>query len=376
MILNRDTFTVEIEKVVAGGEGLGRYDGRVVFVPFTCAGDVVRVKPRQIKKKFIKGDLVEILTPSPQRISPKCPHFTQCGGCDYQHISYDTQLQIKQNEVFEAFKKIGKIDLNEVPEIVASQEWGYRNRARLHLNKNKNGWSAGFKRYRSHDIEAIKNCPILVSEINTKISEQSWSKNDAPEVKLFGHSGSLYEGPKTFDLQLGDKNVFLSNQVFFQSNLSLLPSLIEFAIGGESGEVAMDLFSGVGLFSLYLQDSFKKVIAVEINKKCQSIAGNHLLDSVERYYKPVEDWVTHNNNMTVDLLLVDPPRQGIESSAMDHLKSIAAKKMVYVSCDPATMARDIAILQEGGYRLCDLKVFDMFPQTSHIEAVAKLEKNC
>ncbi len=373
--MNRDTFSVEIEKVVAGGEGLGRYDGRVVFVPFTCAGDVVRVKPRQIKKKFIKGDLVEILTPSPQRISPKCPHFTQCGGCDYQHISYSSQLQIKQNEVFEAFKKIGKIDLGTVPEIIASQEWEYRNRARLHLFKNKNGWSAGFKRYRSHAIEPIKKCPILVPEINEKINAESWNKIDAPEVKLFGHSSSLYEGPKVFDIEFGDKNIFLSNQVFFQSNLSLLPSLIEFAVGGEQGDVAMDLYSGVGLFSLYLQDSFKKVIAVEVNKKCQNIAGNHLRDSVERYYKPVEEWVTHNNNMTVDLLLVDPPRQGIESSAMDHLKRIDANKIVYVSCDPATMARDIAILQESGYGISDLKVFDMFPQTSHIETVAKLEKH-
>ncbi|MGL1936160.1 MAG: class I SAM-dependent RNA methyltransferase [Fibrobacterales bacterium] len=367
-------FTITIDSVATGGAGVGRLDGRAVFVPYTVPGDVCRVLAIKTKKRFIIAKLLEVVEPSAQRITPQCRHFTICGGCDYQHIAYDEQCRIKQQHIVDALERIGKLSLSFVPDVVASKPWHYRNRARLQITTKKGKRFAGFNKDQSNELVGIEECPVLCEPLEAHVLTHDWQEYPRSNVRLFSDGSDVIQHDDMFSISLLNKKVFLSNRVFFQSNLELLPQMISYVIDGVSGAVAMDLFSGVGLFALFLQDHFDRVIAVEINDKCQQIAEEHLEDHVERYYEPVEEWVKNNQETTVDFLLVDPPRQGVEVEAIEHILSIKPKLIVYVSCDPVTMARDLALLTKSQYEIIGMKGFDMFPQTSHIECVTKLKR--
>ncbi|MGL1902075.1 MAG: class I SAM-dependent RNA methyltransferase [Fibrobacterales bacterium] len=368
------TFTITIDSVATGGAGVGRLDGRAVFVPYTVPGDVCRVSAVKTKKRFMIAKLLEVIEPSSQRITPQCRHFTVCGGCDYQHIAYDEQCRIKQQHILDALERIGKISLSFVPDVVPSGPWHYRNRARLQIAKKKGKRVAGFNKDQSNEMVRVEECPVLCEPLEKHVLTYDWEEYPKSNVRLFSDGSDVIQHDDLFSISLLNKDVFLSNRVFFQSNLELLPQMISYAIEGASGAVAMDLFSGVGLFALFLQDHFERVIAVEIDDKCQKIAEKHLEEHVERYYEPVEKWVKDNRETAVDFLLVDPPRQGVDVETVNHILSVKPQLIVYVSCDPVTMARDLALLTESQYEVTDMKGFDMFPQTSHIECVAKLKR--
>ena len=367
-----ETIEVRIEKLVYGGDGFGRVDGQAVFVAGTAPGDLVRARVVERKKGFLRAEPVELLEPGPGRREPPCPLADRCGGCQLQHVDYATQVAAKGEFVREALVRIGRFDVQEPVRVHAlpEHELGYRVRATAHTARTREGRLFGFYGPRSHRIVDVPSCPLFVPELDAE-----WQRVRAEEPP---------RGATEVEVSAGDEATLdgvryqYGPGAFFQVNRHMLGALVQGAIGDDpGGRLAVDLYAGVGLFTIPLARRFERVVAVEGNRRAAEYARRNAEENgaanVDVVVEPVERWLSRAAP-GADLALLDPPRTGLGPGGAEALARLAPLRIVYVSCDPATLARDLSALVDAGYELDSVEAYDLFPQTFHVEAIARLTK--
>ena len=379
---------VTIEKIVPNGYGMAFAEGLTIFVSLAATGDKLRVRVREKKGKVAFAEIIEVLVPSPERTTPECQYFGICGGCDFQQMTYEAQLASKISIIQDCLSRIGKINFEgDIPIIPSPNPYGYRSRAQWHTDTRakKIGY---FKRY-SHNIVDVENCPILAEPLQKTLTnfrenlrwEQFWSNNVEIEAANADERVSIYsteiiEPTQDISFEVGENWYFYNAESFFQGNQFLVEKLIELAVSDATGENALDLFCGVGLFTLPLARKFKKVYGVESNGKAiefaQKNTDNARLANVELFTENVGEWLTENNPQDIDFVLLDPPRTGAERATIDALLKLKPTQISYVSCDPATLARDLRLLTVS-YTIESITAIDLFPQTHHVETVVRLK---
>jgi 23S rRNA (uracil1939-C5)-methyltransferase len=393
-------FEITVEKLVYGGEGLGRIEGRAVLAPFVLPGERARVRSVSEKPGVVRAGLLEVLAAAPERVAAPCPYFMRCGGCHYQHAPYQTQLTLKRAILEDQLRRIGKIAPPGEIAVVAAEPWGYRNRVQLHIAGGKLGYRAA----QSHKLCAIEGCPIASPAINAAIATLRGMLGDSRwprfvrQIELFTNETEMQlnvveaERPVArrffdwcaeritgllsgaLDYQAAGHTWRVSHGSFFQVNRFLTGKLVETALEGTEGQAALDLYAGVGLFSLALAERFGAVTAVESGAR----AAGDLRFNAERAGLAVcveqtdaEAWLEQLETAP-DFVLLDPPRPGIGKRMVERLAKLRPPRVGIVSCDPATLARDLAGLTAAGYRIDRLTLVDLFPQTYHLETVARL----
>jgi 23S rRNA (uracil1939-C5)-methyltransferase len=384
-----ELIETSIESLAAGGDGVGRLpDGRALFVPLTAPGDVVRVQVVLSKKRFARGTVVDVLEPSPDRVEPRCAVFGECGGCAWQHIAYSTQLRAKARILREALVRIGRFDLpDDLPLTASPQAYGYRNRARL-LQADV---AVGYRMRRSHRVCGIDRCPVLqpaleraLAKLAVDAARSKRAGSDALEWELLagddGTSRTFREGDSSggaVTMRAAEDRLRISAGVFAQGNALLLDALVR-AVANAAGRGAslVELFAGAGLLTLELSRRFDCVWALESGHRAVADLRFNLdaagRSNVEVCPGRVEQTLGSLAVARPDAVVLDPPRTGVPPAALDQLARLRPKRIVYLSCDPATLARDLARLRTEGYRLEHVEAFDLFPQTPHVEALTTL----
>ena len=397
-----DVIEVTTERLAYGGEAVARYDGLAVFIPFAAPREQLRVRITEQKKNFARAVIERVLEPSSFRREPPCPYFGTCGGCQLQHLTYEAQLESKVGFVRDALERIARIDWPREIKIRSAAEFGYRSRAQVKID-----WKArrvGFNRARSNAVCNVESCPILVPELDkalasVRVAVAEADGSEHPEsrfsqIEMAASDSGFALEPSTAGLPGGplrqvahDVLYTFGPSTFFQSNSHLLDCLIDEAVGphsddsGDSGELAIDLFAGVGLFTIQMAGSFKRVIGVESDPQSAKFAlenlGANEVTNVEFHTSSVEAWLKRyvdTKPAPPDLVLLDPPRTGAaESIAL--VAQLKASRITYVSCDPTTLARDLRALVDSGYELSRIAAIDLFPQTYHIETVVALRRH-
>lgn len=391
------THEVTIEKLVYGGDGLARIGAQTVFVPFAAPGDRLRVRITETGRNFARAVIEEILTPAPARRTPPCPHFGVCGGCQLQHLEYPAQLAAKAEFVRESLRRLGGIEWTGEIATLAAAEFGYRARAEIKVRRvDDEPPHIGYFRAGTHEVCEVNDCAILLPAANRELqrlrAEPELIPHGATRVYLTvgddgvivtpatGENGKAHEVDAlgTAQQRIGGFTYRFGVRSFFQSNRLLVEELVRTAVNERDGALAVDLYAGVGLFTLPLAQRFAQVIAVEGNRLAvahgsENVRANNVTnvryDSVS-----VEAWLKYKatEQPCPDLVLLDPPRAGAGAIVIERLAALAPPQLVYVSCDPATLARDLKLLVAYGYTLRALTVLDMFPQTFHVETVAEL----
>lgn len=425
-----------IEKLVYGGDGLARLAtderGRrkTVFVPFVLEGEQVDATVVQQKSEFARARVRRVLQPSPARVEPSCPYFLRCGGCHYQHAGYEHQLEIKATILKETLARIAKLQLETELQIHPSPPWNYRNRTRMRLRSQP--FAIGYYRFGSHSLLPAEECPISSPLINralgacwelgraSKIPEtigeieffanvedtqlvlQLFVPESAARAPLKEFSAALAEmlpatagvvslcaepaahAPRTEALPQivqgageltyhSHHDYRVSAGAFFQVNRYLTDKLVEIVTRDLNGRTALDLYAGVGLFAVPLARSFERVIAVESSQISHSDLQYNSPENVKAVHATTEQYLQRSIN-TPDLVVVDPPRGGLGEAVAQALGRLQALRLTYVSCDPATLARDLRVLSAAGYAIEQAHLVDLFPQTFHLESVLQLVK--
>jgi len=378
-----------IEKLVYGGDGLARHDGQVVLVPFVLPGETVRAQVTRAKNDLLRGRLVSVVSPASQRAEPLCPYFLRCGGCHYQHASYEAQLAQKKAILLDVLRRIGGIEYSEEVAVVAAEPWHYRNRVQLHVA----GGRIGYFEAGSHALVAIEHCPIASPKLNECIAvlarEVARLRPFEATLELFTNENDVQfnlrdRAPRPFVSLLRSLGVStpieygglrVSRGTFFQVNRFLTQGLLEAALGESGGRWAMDLYAGAGLFTLPLARRFEQVTAVDDAASAfRDLEHNASAAGILNLQTHNETAQAHLMTVTAapDLLIADPPRTGLGKLGVRELVRIRAARLTIVSCDPATLARDLKPLLAAGYRIAALTLMDLFPQTAHFETIAKL----
>jgi 23S rRNA (uracil1939-C5)-methyltransferase len=375
------SLSLTIEKLIPGGEGLARHDGRVVFVPGVLPGEEVTVEITEAKKDFARARVIEIQTASPDRVTPACPVAGSCGGCDWLHIDPAAQARHKIELVRDSLRRLGGFDRPDL-EIVTGSPFGYRNRIQAHTDGSG---AFGFLERGGHGFVPVKSCPVAHASLQPLLAGGTLSRQ-TDRLLAFGfndESGNPHfaredKNPSAeINVTILDKKIRFPLKGFFQSNIEMMEKLIPYALEGLSGKVALDLYAGVGVFGAFLKDHFERVVCIEFNRGALRYAKHNVPgDDNEFLMEAVEHVVELRGNPLAqeraDAAVIDPPREGLDKAVRAWLRDQPVTNLVYVSCNPVTLARDLKELLSGPYELSDLKVFDFYPQTSHIEAVAKL----
>lgn len=381
----KEILNLEIETIAFGGHGVGRADGLVVFVPFTAPGDIAKIEITARRKKYARGRVREIIRPSPHRTTPLCPYFGRCGGCAYQHITYEVQLKIKQTQILETYARIGGISDAPACGIIASPAtYAYRGKARLHVVYTDGKLKLGFMDISGGRVVDIGRCEIVDETINEQLglARSAEESQSMPDEMIFWSSphGNFKDGVSRFVM---GKEFSVPHDGFFQANLHLTGRLVE-----EVGRLftrtpratVMDACCGVGLFSIALAPACRKMIGVEINKNsvahARKNALRHNIANADFICADLQDVLKshHQCKEPLDLAILNPPRTGLSAETLGMLGKMGIPDIIYISCDPATQARDVRFLMEKGYSLVFLQPLDMFPQTQHVEVIAFLQK--
>jgi 23S rRNA (uracil1939-C5)-methyltransferase len=419
---------ITIEKLVYGGDGLAHYDGSTVFVPFVLPAERVAAVEVEHNKKFVRARLERLLEAAPERAEARCPHYGRCGGCHYQHIPYEAQLQFKTGILRETLHRIGRIDWTGEIAIHPSPPWGYRNRAQWKVRPLAGtGSSLGIGYFRAHSTALcpVEDCAILsplllktLLGLRSALAEKALPRelreleaftgaNDRrllltarfagfpsarqrlhdtfrrllPEVHsvlLEDTEGGRMEldGPGYVESEVEGVSYRVGHMSFFQVNRFLVTALArEVAQLAAGGKLALDLFAGVGLFSVPLAKRFERVVAVESNpaaaRDLESNASNQ--GTIQIRNVEVEAFLKKWRE-TPDLVVLDPPRVGLAQEMIHHLARLGPPLILYVSCEPPTLARDLAAFNKAGYEISGAHLFDLFPQTFHIESVITLSR--
>ncbi|MBB5318219.1 23S rRNA (uracil(1939)-C(5))-methyltransferase RlmD [Tunturibacter empetritectus] len=428
---------LQIEKAIYGGAGLAhRTDGESVFVPFVLPGELAEVQIQQHKKNFEEASLLQVLKDSEDRVQPACPHFGECGGCHYQHAQYPAQVKMKASILQEALERAGLSALPEIQSHTAAA-WAYRNRMRLRIEEVDSILRAGYNRRGTNEFLAIQECPITVpllwraaqsllqvatentavkrwlgnaveAEFFTTADEKRlqmtvFVRKDQPGLaslcdhmkqfvpELVGAGTSLLKlagpqrqvqkprpleswGAQGLSYPAGNEDYWVSRGAFFQVNRFLIEELVRIVATNRIGQLAWDLYAGVGLFSRALAKTFQQVVAVEA-------AATDLISSFKGTgRRAVEATTVEFLRQAVvqrerpQLIVVDPPRVGVGAEVCSLLARVSAPELVYVSCDPVTLARDLKMLLDAGYKLEELHLVDLFPQTFHLETIVVLRR--
>jgi 23S rRNA (uracil1939-C5)-methyltransferase len=403
-------FGIRLEKLTYGGDAMGRLeDGRAVFVPFGLPGERVRLRLTEEKRNFARGVIVEILEASPLRIVPRCKHFGVCGGCHYQHLPYEEQLKAKTDILRDQLTRIGKIENPPVREMAASRgPWNYRNHVQFHLTE---GGKLGYMRAQIPEVFAITEChlpegvlnaiwPQLEFEPGTNLERVSLRAGkdydsmlvlesispEAPDLEIeacisvthvFEENTVVIAGNDHIIISVLGRDFRVSAASFFQVNTAMAEEMVRHLLDHlpthPSGTL-LDVYCGVGLFSAFFAPKCERVVGIESSPSaCEDFALNlDQFDNVELYEGPAEEvlpaLVEQIGNLSYTIL--DPPRAGLEKRVVDGLLALNPGMIAYVSCDPSTLARDAARLIRGGYHLQDVRPFDVFPQTYHIESIS------
>jgi tRNA/tmRNA/rRNA uracil-C5-methylase (TrmA/RlmC/RlmD family) len=382
-------FTLRIDKLVPNGFGIGFADGKTVFVSLAAKGDLVRVREWEKRKNIVFAEIVEILEPSPDRVEPRCEHVGVCGGCNFQHLSYAAQLSAKTAIIEDCLRRIGRFDLDVPVEMIGSPDpFGYRGRVEWHLDPERR--SFGYFKRGSHDMVDVERCPVLVDELQSALTQfrgtVDWDllMDSAPSIEAAAASGKvsiftdeILAPTEEISFSAAGETYFYDARTFFQGNPSLIGELIETAVGGAEGECALDLFCGVGLFTLPLARRFKRVIAVESNERSvgylKKNAKHAGLGNIEIDEATVSQWMADcDGECRADFVLLDPPRSGGDKLALERIVEFTPATVSYVSCEPATLARDLRFLCDAGYNIRSITALDLFPQTHHVETVVRL----
>lgn len=362
---------LKAEKFAQGGRSVGHLeDGRVVFIDGLFPGEEGEIQIVEEKKDYCSAKALSVSVPSPARRKSPCQFSAQCGGCPWIELEYDAQIKAKVELVKELFSDFPDAKFEEP---VTGPELGYRSRARFQYKIRNGKASLGFCAESSNTSVEITNCPIADKNLNDLIANpprlNAWELKNQELSCITTDDGVLYD-EKTGWITIGNRRLPVSNRVFFQSNPILLPKLIDYVVSLTQGPSVMDLYSGVGTFSAFLEDRFD-VTAVEINKHCLSLAKQHLKNT--RFFtSPVEKW--NPKTTKVDTVIVDPPRVGLDKAVPQMIASWKPERIIYVSCYPPTQHRDIRRLVELGYKAQSIKLFDFYPQTPHVETVILMSR--
>lgn len=370
-VVGRKT-NLRITDIAFGGEGVARLDDFVVFIPFVLVGEEVEAEITEVKKNFARAKLVRVLTPSPDRVQAPCPYFGGCGGCQYQHIAYEAQLRIKHKQVADLFERIGKIPREVVsPVAPCPQPYGYRNRImiRSQWNKPEQKLNIGFVRWDCGLVEDIEECKIAEPAINEQIKHVRAHPPPKGGIKVV--------------LRIPPENWDVPRDSFFQNNFFLLPELVNTARAFlERGKARhlVDLYCGVGFFGIELAEVVESFVGVEYDqqaiKSARRNAALHQRNNGEFISAKVEEALPDllkRFSPGATSLLLDPPRKGCPRELLELLRRERPSQIIYVSCHPATMARDLNVLcADGVFNLLQVVPLDMFPQTQHVECVAEL----
>lgn len=404
--MEQNIFNLEITSIANGGEGIGRLpDGRIVFVPFTIPGETARVRTVESKKGFVRGEVVEILSSVPERIKPRCRHFGVCGGCHLQHMDYNTQLFHKAGILQDVLSRVGGIHGIKVQPVVSSpSQWEYRNQVQYHLDQNG---KPGYHRQLSNETIPIVECflpyPSLVEiRNNLDLDPQAGIKRvtvragmeDDMMIILEGDSSEIPEmeidlpysvvhqsaagsitlaGSDFIQVRIKERIFKVSAGSFFQVNTTLAEKMVDHVLSIiPPGKLAcvVDVFCGVGLFSAFLAEKAKRLIGIESNHMaCSDFVEN--LDAYDHIelYEGLSDNILPGLEVHPDMVIVDPPRAGIGAVTLDALARMGQERLIYISCDQATLARDSSRLVSKGFRIEQITPFDLFPQTHHIESI-------
>jgi tRNA/tmRNA/rRNA uracil-C5-methylase (TrmA/RlmC/RlmD family) len=386
----KDRVTIKIESIAFGGDGVGRIDNFVAFVPFSAPGDELEIEITQLKKKFLRGKILKIIKPSPTRVRPLCCYYEKCGGCCYQHLDYKHQLEIKKRQVGDAFRKIGKIVSPPVLDVIAAPKvYNYRGKSQFHAENILNDWKIGFLDISGGKLVNIEHCEIMEETINEKIRSLRENKqlrhNKDAQLTIWSDSFIDQASKKESIVRVvKGKNFLVPRDGFFQANLYLTGQLVDevcrLAATNEINTL-VDAYCGSGLFSIFLSSFAKNVIGIEINEKsvkyAQINAESAGVKNVKFVCGDVEDILRKNrlpSEDKIDLIILDPPRSGCEKELLKAIVDLQPHKIIYVSCNPATQARDVQYINESGYYLRSLLPMDMFPQTEHIEVIGLMER--
>jgi 23S rRNA (uracil1939-C5)-methyltransferase len=382
---------VTIERILPGGAGLAHTDGQTLLVALAAPGDRVRVRVERVQGRVAFASIAEIISPSPVRVEPPCPYFGRCGGCDFQQLNYEAQLEAKVGIIRDCLHRIAQIEFTpEIPMTASPNAWHYRSRAQWQYDSQQ--MRLGYFERASHRVCDVAECPVLVPELQSTLESLRGQMKDE----------RLAQGATEFQAVAGDDGTSLAPPVpehptrevsraifghryrfsaagFFQINHALLAPLVDAAMSEASGDTAVDLYCGAGLFTLPLAERFTRVYGIEANATAIHYARRNLqtasLDNAIFETAHVSEWLMENSGRLapVDFVLLDPPRAGAEDGAINGILALRPQHISYVSCDPATLARDLKALTGSGYRLDTLAAFDMFPQTHHVETVAHLK---
>jgi len=438
---------IEIEKLIYGGDGLARLPaddqgrGKTVFVPFVLPGEKVEVSLTESRSGFARAKLEKVLTPSPDRAEPGCPHFGDCGGCHYQHIKYEAQLRLKSEILRETLRRTAKLELEHEIQLHASPPWNYRNRTRMQVRHTPQ-FTLGYYRHNSHDVLPVESCPISSPLVHQAIAAV-WALGREGSVPEFLHGlqffanhddtqllldAYVWPGENPADLQplaaalqsalpavagvvvfpgssIEDESrqhapltsnysevaaaigadflmyhavgqqYWVSAGSFFQTNRYLIDTLAQVATSGPGGRAAVELYAGVGLFTAPLARNFDEVLAVEASPRSFGNLRLNVPSNVKCIHSTTERFLAERApKLAPDLVVVDPPRGGLGEKAAAALGRMSVPRVTYVSCDPATLSRDLRLLLESGFRVEQAHLVDMFPQTFHMETVLHLAR--
>ncbi|MGB9791568.1 MAG: 23S rRNA (uracil(1939)-C(5))-methyltransferase RlmD [Thermacetogeniaceae bacterium] len=432
-----ETHLTTIEGYSHAGEGVGKHEGKPVFIPFAARGETVRFEITEEKKDFLRGKLTEILEPAPWRVSPPCPAYQNCGGCQLLHLDYEEELYFKQDRVTAALARIGGLkEINISPILKMEEPWRYRHNARFHIRYTSEGVEIGYYQLKSHIIEEIEDCLLLPTDfhhlrkavadflsklrgnrhipVNQVALRKGWATGELlvqlladdfprsvdresisalavdfpnlkglvitideipeiPEMILFGHS-YYTEVISEVRFRVPARAFFQNNPIQTEALLRTVSSFLE----PQPHEILFDLYCGVGLFAHALAPLVHMVFGIEENQEAVNAArinaelnGNENTEfmegKVERILPSLE-----RKGIKPDAVILDPPRSGSTPQVLRELCRMSPQKIVYVSCDPATLARDLAIMVKEGYEVEKVQPIDMFPHTYHVECVALL----
>jgi tRNA/tmRNA/rRNA uracil-C5-methylase (TrmA/RlmC/RlmD family) len=367
-----DKISLTIHDIAFGGEGVGRIDDFVVFVPFVIVGETVEVEITEVKKNFARAKLLRVEKSSPERVEPECRYFTQCGGCQYQHIAYATQLRLKHKQISDLFERVGKIPADKIAPVIPSpQPYGYRNRImiRSQWNGPAKKLVIGFIRADNNFVEDIEECKIAEPAISEQIKQVRANPPPKGGIKIV-----LRIPPEGWDVPPDS---------FFQNNFFLLPKLVETVrdfLKSSDAKYLVDLYCGVGFFGIELADLVESFVGVEYDRLAIKAAQRNLVNGkisngefISATVEEVLPELLKKFSSEKTAVILDPPRKGCLPETLDLLRETRPAQVIYVSCHPATMARDLNILcADGVFELARVQPLDMFPQTQHVECVADL----
>lgn len=403
-----DTYEVKIIRLNNEGLGVALVDKFVTFVYNALPGEKVKIKITEVNENYAKGIVTNYIETSKERVIPECPYYEKCGGCNLMHINYKSQVNFKKDKVKSIFKKVSNIDI-DIKDIIYDKEYNYRNKVVLKVKGNK----IGLYREKTNDIISVDRCLIIDNKINDELIKlelfvHKYVNNNINEIMIrsinnkimfsldtinkevrdsfldnFSHIDSIYindklvYGDKFLKEEINNLEFNISPKSFFQVNKNIMTKMYEKAISYIDGGTTLDLYSGTGTISMLASKTSKEVIGIEVLQDAVKDANNNLelnsIKNVSFICDKVENKIDELKDKKIDNIIMDPPRSGSDKKSLASILEIEPKQIIYISCNPVTLSRDYNTLQEK-YNIKEITLFDMFPNTYHVETVMILEK--